>query len=67
LDFAWMTTFVAVARTGSMTAAAAELGISQPGVSRQIQRLEEEIGIPLVDRGSRMLLSGLCRHGSRPT
>jgi DNA-binding transcriptional LysR family regulator len=56
LDFAWMTTFVAVARTGSMTAAAAELGISQPGVSRQIQRLEEEIGIPLVDRGSRMLL-----------
>jgi DNA-binding transcriptional LysR family regulator len=50
-----MTTLVAVARTGSMSAAAAELGISQPGVSRQIQRLEEEIGVRLLDRGSRML------------
>jgi DNA-binding transcriptional LysR family regulator len=55
MDFSWLLAFVGVARTGSMTAAAAELGISQPGVSRQIQRLEEEIGVPLFDRGSRTL------------
>ena len=55
MDLAWMTSFLAVARTGSMTAAAAELGISQPGVSRQIQRLEEEIGVALFDRGNRTL------------
>ena len=44
MDFAALTAFVAVARTGSMTAAATALGLSQPGVSRQIQRLEDAVG-----------------------
>ena len=53
MDFAWMSALVAVARTGNMTAAAAELGISQPGLSRQIQRLEAAVGVSLLDRESR--------------
>jgi DNA-binding transcriptional LysR family regulator len=55
MDFAAMEAFVAVARTGSMTAAAAELGISQPGVSRQVRRLEEAVGVPLLHREGRGL------------
>ena len=42
--------FVAVVDTGSFTAAAAELHVSQPGLSHQIQALERELGGPLLER-----------------
>ncbi len=42
--------FEAVGRLGSFTAAAAELGMSQPAVSKQMKALEGSLGIPLVDR-----------------
>ncbi len=43
--------FLAVAETGSLSAAAQELYISQPAVSRHIRALEEELGCPLLLRG----------------
>jgi LysR family nitrogen assimilation transcriptional regulator len=42
--------FVWVADLGSITRAAAELGIVQPALSRQIQRVESELGTALFDR-----------------
>lgn len=43
----------AVARGGSFTAAATAEQVAQPAVSKQIQRLEQELGLALLDRGSR--------------
>lgn len=42
--------FEAAARLRSFTAAAAELGTTQPAVSQQIKRLEEQLAIRLFDR-----------------
>lgn len=42
--------FRAVFQTGSMTAAAALMGVTQPAVSRLIRDLEAEINLPLFDR-----------------
>ncbi len=45
--------FCAVARAGSFTKAAEELGISQPSLSEQIAKLEQSLGAPLFERLSR--------------
>ncbi|MBI0538763.1 LysR family transcriptional regulator [Roseomonas sp. KE2513] len=42
--------FVAVAEEGRVAAAAERLGITQPSVSEQLRRLEEEAGTPLLER-----------------
>lgn len=42
---------VAVARSGSFSIAAEEIGISQPALSRSIQAFEEQYGVRLFDRG----------------
>lgn len=47
--------FEVVARTLNFSRAAEELFIAQPALSRQIQKLEEELGVMLIDRGSRPL------------
>lgn len=47
--------FLALARTLNFTHAAAESHIAQPPFSRQIRALEEELGVPLVNRRSRQL------------
>lgn len=50
--------FEAVARLGSYTRAANELGVTQPAVSIQIKHLADELGLPLFDRvGKQLLLS----------
>lgn len=45
--------FLAVAEAGSMHAAAARLNLTQPAVSRLVQRLEAELGTVLLDRSSK--------------
>ena len=45
--------FLAVARNGQVHRAAAELGVSQPAVTKGLQRLEKELGFPLFERGPR--------------
>jgi LysR family hydrogen peroxide-inducible transcriptional activator len=42
--------FCAVARTGSFTKAAEDLGMAQPSLSEQIARLEHRLGAPLFER-----------------
>lgn len=48
----------AVDAAGSVTKAAASLGVSQPALTAQVRRIERVVGGPLFDRG---------RHGARPT
>ena len=42
--------FLAVSKAGNFTRAAAEIGISQPALSRSIQKIEKAIGEPLFER-----------------
>jgi LysR family hydrogen peroxide-inducible transcriptional activator len=53
LQFHALEQFVMVARTKNFTRAAAELHVSQPALSRGIQKLEEQLGQPLFERKPR--------------
>ncbi|GAA0825466.1 LysR substrate-binding domain-containing protein [Marinomonas arenicola] len=45
--------FLAIAQNGSIRAAARHLNLSQPAVSKALKALEEEVGAPLLVRGSK--------------
>jgi DNA-binding transcriptional LysR family regulator len=45
--------FVAVVETGSIVGASARLNLTQPGVTRRVQNLEEQLGAALLDRQSK--------------
>ncbi|MGI9476880.1 MAG: LysR family transcriptional regulator [Hyphomicrobiaceae bacterium] len=51
--------FLAVIDAGTITRAAAELGMSQPSLSQQIRQLEEVLGSKLFDRGRQTLLTAV--------
>jgi len=53
LDLTRLRVLAAVARTGSVTAAARELHYAQPSVSHHLARLEAEAGIALLQRAGR--------------
>lgn len=53
IDLRALQAFVAVCETGSMTAAARQLGVSQSAVSQSVSSLEREQGTNLFDRDSR--------------
>jgi DNA-binding transcriptional LysR family regulator len=50
MELTEMETFLAVSRHKSFTGAAWELRLTQPGVSRQIQKIERELEVVLVER-----------------
>lgn len=52
--------FIAVCRTGSMTTAARELGVTQPAVSRAVALLEEKLDVALFKREARPLVATLA-------
>lgn len=54
-DWSLIQSFLAVAETGSLSAAARQLELSQPTLGRQIHALEEELAISLFDRHARGL------------
>jgi LysR family nitrogen assimilation transcriptional regulator len=55
LDVRKLRYFATVAELGSFTKAAAALSIAQPALSRQVQQLEQELGIELLMRTSRRI------------
>ncbi len=62
--------FSAVARTGNFTRAAAACNVSQPSLSQQIIKLEDEVGAPLFERRrdrATLTLAGelLLHHAAR--
>src|SRR5258708_4240919 len=50
-----METFVRVVDTGSFSAAATQLGVGQPAVSKTVAQLEERLGVRLLVRSTRSL------------
>ena len=61
LDMTTLRSFVAVADEGGVTRAAAVLNLTQSAVSMQLKRLEEALGIELLDRTGRRI--GLTASG----
>jgi DNA-binding transcriptional LysR family regulator len=53
LDWSLVHAFLAVAETGSLSAAARQLGASQPTLGRQIKALEQQLGADLFHRQAR--------------
>lgn len=49
-DLGWMRIFVETARRGSLSSAAAALGLTQPAVSYQIRRIEEQARVAVLRR-----------------
>ncbi|WP_143310918.1 LysR family transcriptional regulator [Chitinophaga vietnamensis] len=56
LNFEWFRTFKTIYETGSLTATAQQLYISQPGVSLHLNSLEAYVGYKLFDRSARRMV-----------
>lgn len=56
MDLDRLRLFLAIVRTGSMSAAARDVHLTQPAVSRSVQLLEEAIGAPLFVRAGRKIV-----------
>lgn len=63
--------FLEVVRTGSITEASARLNVAGSAISRQIARLEEDLGVPLFERRPRGMIPSqageLLAHHARRT
>src|SRR5215472_5730771 len=54
--------FLAVARHGNLSAAARELAVSQPALTKSVRKLEQQVGVPLFERRARGM--ALTRSGA---
>ena len=54
-DWNRMRALLATAETGSLSAAARKLGLTQPTVGRQVAALEQELGLALFERTARSM------------
>lgn len=58
LDWNQLRAFLETAETGSLSAAARRLGLTQPTLSRQVAAIEQRLGVTLFERvGKRMVLT----------
>lgn len=58
LDWNQLKAFLQTAQTGSLSAAARKLGLSQPTLSRQVAAIEQQMGVTLFERvGKSMVLT----------
>ena len=55
MDIRDMRNFYAIAEAGNISNAAKRLNIAQPPLSKQMKQLEEQLGVQLIERGSRRL------------
>lgn len=55
MDFQKLKHLLAVVEYGTFSLAAQKVNLSQPALSRSIQALEAELGLPLLDRGTRQV------------
>jgi DNA-binding transcriptional LysR family regulator len=53
LDLGLLKSFLAVVEGGGFRVAARRLGVSQPLLSQHLRRLEQELGVPLIERSRR--------------
>jgi len=56
MDMRQLRSFVQIVELGSITAAAERLQVAQPALSRQVQALEEELGVTLLRRHGRGII-----------
>jgi DNA-binding transcriptional LysR family regulator len=56
MNLEYLRTYLEVIRAGSFSEVAKKLSISQPAVSFQIQKLEQELGVRLIDRRQKKLV-----------
>ena len=63
MDIRQLQYLVALAREKHFTRAAKECGVTQPTLSGRIRQLEQELGVPIVERGQRF--HGLTPEGQR--
>lgn len=51
LNLVWLKSFVTIVDQRGFQAAASELGIAQPTLSQHLQKLEDQLGVRLINRG----------------
>lgn len=67
MDMVKATYFLALADAGTVTAASARLGITQPALSRQLRRFEKELDLELFVRAGSSLALSDAAHALIPT
>ena len=55
IDWNQLKAFLATAETGSLSAAARQLGLTQPTLGRQVSAIEERMGVTLFERGGKAM------------